>query len=281
MLNEKEFSIDNSRLADYQACNQLFDYHYNHHLGNESGHEARFGTFMIHKPIQEWWRSGGKYKPDWSEQMMLWKPTTVDMLKDKYNCYTASSAKMLFDQYVEQRKDDLDEYRVLEIEVYRTREILPNFKPWGSKTDIVLQYEPKGIVRRVHTLEIKSSKWDYILTGMNFNRQVLGQIFACQADKGLIDFFHLNGKKSQYMRFEIEPSKDDMKQWVEDRKLEMRQMQLSYESNSWPRNAGSCRRFNRVCEFLELCDLGGSGEPLVQQRIGEMEKHNSLAYLEE
>ena len=280
MLNEKEFSIDNSRLADYQACNQLFDYHYNHHLGNESGHEARFGTFMIHKPVQEWWRSAGTYKPNWQAQMALWAPSAEDMLKDKYNCYTASSAKLLYDQYVEQREDDLSNYVVEEIEVYATREVLPGFKPWGSKTDIVLRYHDET-GSEIHTLEIKSSKWDYILTGMNFNRQVLGQIYTKQAAKGLVDFFHLNGKKSQYMRFEIEPSADDMKQWVEDRKLEMRQMQLSYELGVWPRNAGSCRRFNRVCEFLELCDLGGAGEPLVQQRIGEMEKRDSLAYLEE
>jgi len=279
MLNEKEFSIDNSRLADYQACNQLFDYHYNHHLGGESGHEARFGTWMIHKPVQEWWRSGGTYKPNWAELMAKWAPSTDDMLKDKYNCYTASTAKQLFDQYVEQRKDDLADYDVHEIEIYRTREVLKGFKPWGSKTDIVLA--PKGRIGVFHTLEIKSSKWDYILTGMNFNRQVLGQIYTCEAEKGLVDFFHLNGKKSQYMRFELEPSAAELEQWKKDRELEMQQMQLSYQLNSWPRNAGSCRRFNRVCEFLELCDLGGVSEPLVQQRISEMEKKDSLAYLEE
>ena len=277
-MNEKEFSIDNSRLADYQACPQLFDYHYNHHLGNESGHEARFGTFMIHKPVQEWWSSGGKYKPNWQEQMALWAPSAEDMLKDKYNCYTASSAKLLFDQYVEQRKDDFEEYEVHEIEVYRTKEIIPGFKPWGSKTDIVLYHLPSNMN---HTLEIKSSKWDYILTGLNFNRQVLGQIYTCEAEKGLVDFFHLNGKKSQYMRFEIEPTAAELEQWRADRELEMRQMQLSYDMKLWPRNAGACRRFNRVCEFLDLCDLGGSGEDLVQQRISEMEKRDSLAYLEE
>lgn len=284
-MNEKKESIDNSRLSEYQACPQLYDYKYNHELGDESGHAARFSTFMIHKPVQEWWRHGGDYSPNWQELMGKWAPSTEDMLKDKYNNYSASSAKLLFDQYVEQRKDDLEIYRVIEIEVYRTRKIIKGYKPWGSKTDIVLQYIGDGMhigsELKLHTLEIKASKWDYILTGMNFNRQVLGQIYTCEAEKGLVDFFYLNGKKSQYMRFEIEPNESEMRQWHNDRALEFEQMKLSESHNIWPRNASSCRRFNQVCPFLELCDLGGSGEPLVQQRISEMPKRNSLAYLEE
>lgn len=278
MIDYKKHSIDNSRLATYQACPQLFDYEYNYELGDESGHEARFSTWMIHKPVQEWWRAKGDYKPNWQELMAKWAPTAEDMLKDKYNNYTASSAKLLYDQYVERRVDDLQEYEAIEIEVYRTKELSPELKPWGAKTDIVLRHDATG---GIHTLEIKASKWDYILTGLNFNRQVLGQIFTCKADKGLVDFFHLAGKKSSYMRFEIEPSSDEMLQWHKSSILELRQLDLSYKLDIWPQRADSCRRFNRVCPFLDLCNLGGSSVDEVKELIKGMPKKDSLAYLEE
>lgn len=278
MNSIKQESVDNSRLSTYKACPELFNYKYNYHLGDESGHAARFSTYMIHKPVQEWWRNGGEYKPNWQELMALWKPSSEDMLKDKYNAYTASTATQLFNQYIEQRRDDLKEYEVSEIEVYRTRLLQEGLKPWGSKTDIVLVYQANKVI---HTLEIKASKWDYILTGMNFNRQVLGQIYACEAEKGLVDFFHLAGKKSQYMRFEIEPSIDELEQWRRERVIELKQMELSYITDVWPRDAGSCRRFNQLCPFLNLCDMGGSSEPMVQKMIEGMDKVDSLAYLEE
>lgn len=277
-MHEKRDSIDNSRLSDFETCPQLFDYKYNYELADESGHAARFSTFMIHKPVQAWWRAGGDYKPDWKGLMAQWAPTAEDMIADKFNAYTASTAELLFNQYVERTTELLDEYKFIEAEVYKTKPIGNIEQLWGSKTDIVLWHKATECK---HVFEIKASKYNYILVGLNFNTQVLGEMFVNDACKGVVEFFWLNGKKSSFIRFELEPSAEEMNKWKKDTFFRVTNMYAAKVLNTYPRRESSCKRFNKECKFLDICNLGGPETDVGKNELTKYERCDSISYLYE
>ena len=89
-------SLDNSRLKEYAACPQLYDYKYNYALGDESGYAARFSSVMIHDPIEQWYKYNGNYAPDWQLLMKAWAPNQAEILADKFTSYTIGKAAALY-----------------------------------------------------------------------------------------------------------------------------------------------------------------------------------------
>lgn len=270
-------SMDNSRLQEYAACKQLYDYKFNHSLAEPSGSAARYSTVMIHQPLELWYKFGGNYTPNWSMLMQAWNPNQEELLADRFANYTIAKAEQLFKEYTERFGEDLVTYEFVESEVYRTRELAPGLMPFGSKTDIVLRHRNTG---ETHTLEIKASRWKHILTSLSFNAQVIGQAYVNQAARSMVAFFDLSGRGS-LSRFEFEFTQEEVDQWRRERITELMQFQVSVETGVWPRNDKACMRFNRVCPFLELCELGGTQNEAVRERIKLMDKHDPLAYLEE
>lgn len=273
--------IDNSRLDCFKNCHQLYDFLYNHEVGGlEPKWKADYSTWMIHTPVQEWYALGGKYEPNWGLLMKAWGPTPEDMLNDKYGNYTAQRAERLFKEFREKAiaRGDLEEYEYIEHEVYKTRDMGAENFLWGSKTDLVLRQRSTG---DIHIGEIKASKWDYILTGIQFNRQVLGEIYVNNATKGIIIFFNLAAKKNEdgVMFIEVEPSDEEMDRWKQRVNMEIKPLEHCYEVDFWPPNEHYCRRYNTVCEFLDLCDQGGTASSEIRAKVNDMPKRDSLSYL--
>ncbi len=278
---EMKVSLDNSRLNEYGACPQLYDYKYNHGLVDESGMAARYSTYLLHDPVENWYRFKGDYYPDYKLLYQAWAPTTEELLADKFGNYTVKAAESLFKEYTTRFKDDLETYEFIESEVYRTRQVHDDgrqlARPYGSKTDIVLRHRESG---DIHTLEIKASKWDFILRSLGFNPQVMGQFWVNKAKRSLVVFFQLT-KKPNVERFEFEFMPEEIDTWFEEQTLKISQVVVSEQYNVWPRRTEACSRFNRSCEFLNLCELGGGGSPLVLAKIDEMPKRDPLRYLQE
>jgi hypothetical protein len=278
-------SIDNSRLSDYEACPQLYEFKYVLELGEDDGnHAANFSTFMIHKPIEEWFISGGTYKPNWQELMKQWSPSSTDMFNDKTNAYTVKRAERAFNEHANLCSEQgiLDEYEFVESEIYVTKDLWPeqaeNQFSWGSKTDIILRHKKSG--KRV-PWEIKASKYDYITYGLDWNRQVLGEIFVNHAEMGFVELITLTAKQneSSISIFEIMPDHEDMDEWVQATRMSMENFIVSRETNFYPRKAIACKRFNQICQFYDICCLGGSKHPAAQKAIKALPKRDSLKYL--
>ena len=166
-------------------------------------------------------------------------------------------------------------YDYVESEVYRTVPIHNFLKQFGSKADLILRHKETN---EIHTIEIKASKWDYILTSMNFNAQIIGQQVVNKASKTLVVFFHLTNKPS-VQRFEFEFTAEEKEHWKNEIGVQFGQVMMSEKLNIWPRNDTACRRFNQICPFLQLCDNGGAQSPLVQQLIAGMPKKDVFDYL--
>lgn len=272
--------IDNSRLDCFQTCHQLYDLTYNHEVDTgESNWKAGYSTWMLHTPVQEWYAMGGNYTPNWPLLMKAWNPTTEQMLEDKYGNYTVARAERLFNEFVEKAKNrgDLEEYDYVEHEVYKTKDI-GGWVKWGSKTDLVMLHKA---TQEKHIFEIKASKWDYILTGLQFNRQILGEIYVNDARKGIVIYFNLGAKKNEdgVLFIEIEPDPEELARWQQRIRMEIEPLNRCYEAGFWPTNEKACRRYNQLCPFLDLCEQGGTMSSEIMAKVNDMPKRDSLAYL--
>jgi hypothetical protein len=272
--------LDNSRIDLYSACPQLFDYTYNFELNpGDSKWKANYSTFMIHEPVQAWWASGGEYKPDWQEQMAKWAPTPEEMMMDKFGNYTIVNANKAFNEHCEKaaNRGDIERFEYLEHEVYRTADVGAEIK-FGSKTDIILR---DRATQEIVTYEIKASRWDYILMGLNFNRQLLGQMYTNDATLGIVEFFNLAAKKKDPMIsfFELPLDWQTLEIWKDKVAFEINQILASYKADIWPTHTSSCKRFNQTCPFLDLCELGGSMSDEGKREAAKWPKHDSLKYL--
>lgn len=271
-------SVDNSRLETYDACPQLYDYKYNLELDpGESNLAARFSTHMVHIPVQRWYESNGVYRPDWEERFKAWNPSQEELLAQRHNDYSAAAADRLFDEYITRFSGDLEDYDFECAECYYTKDLDPDntIPSWGAKLDMLLKRKSDDMII---PFEFKSSRYDYILIGLPFNRQVLGQIYVTHSEKCVVNYFGLNSRdfrKNDYRisRFEVEPTPEELERWRKETSQEVWNMEVSRIEGVYPRKSHSCKRFNKECAFLELC--------LGSKSYDAFDKTDSLEYLKE
>lgn len=276
--------FDNSRLATYQTCPELYNKLYNLGLAEPKSKNAIFSEHMIHVPLTEWYQNKmvHTWQPDWAkcwdnydkamaENLAL--TPGVEPAQDKHGKYTIATAMRAFDTYINTYgPGDRARFQVMDVEKY----IIDPELGFGSKPDVLLL---ELATSSPWTCELKFSGYSYILTGSSMNPQVLGQVNNTGGEGCL--FTLVTPKDTKWSEFlcvreEIVPRSKDMEQWKKQIQFRIDTIKRSYEQNVWPQIVPTgCTRYNSTCFFLDACEAHNPPE-----MIARMAKNkNPLAYL--
>jgi hypothetical protein len=276
--------FDNSRLATYQTCPELYNKLYNLGLAEPMSRNAIFSEHMVHVPLTEWYlnKMVHTWQPDWAKcwdsydkamsENLLLTPDVPEFI-DKHSKYTIATAQRAFATYIDTfGPGDRARFSVVDIEKY----IIDPVTNFGSKPDVLLL---ELATSTPWTCELKFSSYSYILTGSAMNPQVLGQVNNTGGEGCL--FTLLQPKDTKWSEFicvreEIVPRVKDMEVWKKEINFRMETIKRSYEQDVWPKIVPTgCTRYNSECFFLSACEAHNPPEMISRMA----KKKNPLAYL--
>lgn len=233
-----------SSLSTYQTCPKLYDFVYNQGIKpDDETLAAKFGTWMVHEPITQWYAARSDYWPIFDDLWAKVAPTEEELANKRNKSYSIKTARFLWQEYTQRFRRDFDDYEILPVEEYKV------VGWYGSKPDMVFKRRADGVVL---THDLKSSKWDAILDGAEFNNQFLGQMYVWGTLEGMVTL--INPETLTIERIPIKVSQSVMDGFRAE--LEMRRFQIaaSEAAGCWPRNAPqSCRPYNRDCPLKGVC----------------------------
>lgn len=235
-----------SSLSVYQACPKLYDYKYEQGIDlDDYTLAARYGTWMIHWPITNWYACGGKFSPSFDQLWDQCEATEADLTpkKGRKNPYTIENARFLWNEYTGRFKRDFDEFDILSTEEYM---VVGNY---GARGDVVFRRRADGVVI---PNDLKSSRWDAALDGAHRNNQFLGQMHVWGTTEAMVTL--INVETLTIERISVSVLQDDVDQWVREKEFRVGQIEASRAASCWPRNAPqACRPYNRDCPMKEVC----------------------------
>lgn len=278
---------DNSRISTYADCPMKYHNKYNLGLAEDNGQRglnSRFSTHCIHDPITEWYFRGIDWDPGedgWAERMAKCNITSEESLVKANAVYCIDSAKRCFNHHKQQFGSDFERFTILGAENYLVKNLESGIR-FGSKPDVRVEDKLTG---KLFTIEIKFSRWDFVLEAANINPQFLGQVNNTNGNGFIVTLIQPVGSKWQNftaIRQEIEPTPEEMKAWHRDKVHQIQQIQRSYAEDVWPKNTPhACTNFGG-CIFISLCAAGHpqgmldrwprKDEPLDYLQAGSLER---------
>jgi len=277
MQNDLSTYLDNSQLKMFQTCPRLYKHIYIDGVANPVGPAARVSQHLYHAPLAEWYRAVIKRQPFdpfandyWTTQCTRVQLTEQELIKDKKKLYSLANAQHAFEEYTKRFASDFTDYEILAVE----ENFIDASINFLSRPDVRVKDRKTG---DEGTIELKVTSWKNILTAIDFNTQVLGQIHVTNGEFCLFTVMSF-GKDPAPMRFKVERNSVQQNDWSKNLAVQIANVLASKEIDIWPKHAPeACTRFGSECQFLAVC---GTEDPEQKSRLlAEMPHADPLAYL--
>jgi len=277
MQNDLSGYLDNSQLKMFQTCPRLYKHVYIDGVTNTVGPAARVSQHLYHAPLTEWYKGAMKHRPFdafsasyWAIQYDKVKLTEQELLKDTKKLYSLSNAQHAFEQYTARFSSDFTGYEILAVE----ENVVDEKLRFLSRPDVRVRDRKTG---DEGTIELKVTSWQNVLTAIEFNTQVLGQIHVTDSEFCLFTVMSF-GKDSAPIRFKVERDVRQQNNWRKNLAIQTATLLVYKEIDIWPKHAPeACTRFGKECQFIAVC---GTEDPEQKSRLlAEMPHADPLAYL--
>jgi len=277
MQNDLSGYLDNSQLKMFQTCPRLYKHVYIDGVANPVGPAARVSKYLYHAPLAEWYSAGMKRQPFdtfagdyWTTQCTRVKLTEHELLKDTKKLYSLANARHAFEEYIKRFASDFTDYEILAVE----ENFVNDDFGFLSRPDVVVRDRTTG---DEGTIELKVTSWQNVLTAVDFNTQVLGQLYVTKGDFCLFTVINF-GKDPAPIRIKVLRDNTQQDDWHSNILMQIADVLTCKKVNIWPKHAPeACTRFGEECQFLEVC---GTEDPDQKSRLlAEMPHTDPLAYL--
>lgn len=260
--NKINVVLDATMLDTFQSCPAKFNYRFNHNKTTVVKAKPLDRGTLVHSALEAYYGSLKGTPNNWHEAMERMKQALAaysiesDLPVEDIN----RAYEVLYESCVRWRDRDL-RFEILEVEksfAYLLHEDENLRIVMIGKIDLLVNFESTGSFYENCPIDHKTYERDFPL-------KRLGNQFCNYANATKSNYLFVNRIgfqtsikpeiKHKFIPLSFDPI--FLKQWEQNTIRIVQDYVACHADNSWPMNLTSCDKFNRLCEYYEVCDSSG------------------------